>query len=48
MVHAGYGCVCHDGHAAVQGFGWVVEDCVEVWVFGEAEACDAGVGAVED
>lgn len=48
VVHSRDGCVGHDAHATVNWPAWVVEDCVEVWVFGEPETCDSDFGAVED
>lgn len=41
------GRVGHDGHALVDGFGWVVEDGVEVGGRGQTEACHAVLCAIE-
>ena len=48
MVEAGDDCICHDGDALTDRLGRVVEEGVEVWGRGEAEAGLALEGAVED
>ena len=48
VVEAGDDGVCHDGDAGADGLRGIVEEGVEVWGGGEAEAGLALMGAVED
>jgi hypothetical protein len=48
VVEAGNRSISHDAHARVDWLGWVVEDCIIVWVTPKTETSDPVLTAIHD